>query len=79
MLRGLVVERTERLIREALDREGAPTLQDWVVKNPGKHLWVELPFDGHTVPACAACTHIRIGSGVKNKPCRGIAPPPRLQ
>jgi len=74
------IERTERLIREALDRVGVATLADWVAQNPGKHLWVELPFDGHTVPACAACTSIRYGrDGTKNSPCYGIAPAPRPQ
>lgn len=75
------IEQTQKLIREALDREGAATLEEWVNKNPGKHLWIEFSWDnGHPVPACAACTAIRFGrDGSKNKPCRGIAPTPRPQ
>jgi hypothetical protein len=78
-LKGFSIERTEQLIREALDRNGVATREEWVQRHPGEHLWVELPFDGHTVPACACCTSIRFGrDGTKNKPCRGIAPPVQL-
>jgi hypothetical protein len=70
---------TQVLIQKALTNAGAASLEDWVVQHPGEHLWVEMPFDGYTVPACAACTHIRFGrDGKKNKPCRGIAPPVRF-
>jgi len=70
---------TLRLIQKALTNAGATSLEDWVAAHPGAHLWVEMPFDGHKVPACAACTHIRFGrDGSKNKPCRGIAPPVQL-
>lgn len=71
--------RTQELIAEAIAAAGAPSLEDWVIQHPGEHLWIEIPFDGHAVPACAACTAIRFGrDGKKNAPCPGIAPPVRL-
>lgn len=76
---GAYLEQTKRLVREALDRAGVATLEDWVTQNPGKHLWIELSWDDTKIPACAACTAVRFGrDGSKNKPCRGIAPPVRL-
>lgn len=72
-------ERTRQLIAAAIVNAGATSLEDWVTQHPGEHLWVELPWDGHTIPACAACTAIRFGrDGSKNGPCRGIAPPVTL-
>ena len=70
---------TQALIAAALAAADAASLEDWVAQRPGEHLWIEVPWDGHTIPSCAACTHIRYGhDGSKNKPCRGIAPPVRL-
>jgi len=50
---------TQALIQQALTAAGVTSIEDWVTQHPGEHLWIEIPWDGQTIPSCAACTHIR--------------------
>jgi len=74
---------TLRYFREHLDAAlagvGVKSVSQWVAERPGKHLWVDLPWNGKTFRACAACSvrqQLEAGVVKLSGPmrCAGIAP-----
>lgn len=58
---------------QALFDAKVQTATEWVVNNPGKHLWFSYPaVGGKLLPSCVACGKVRPHDDAKIKPCKGV-------